>query len=83
MTQKPVLRGEVGCACVAREVSVETGGLAHDAPVAPKADGGLRAGGSQGLQAKPGGDTRPRANHRPRVDDGRDPAVGFELDWTN
>ena len=22
MTQKPVLRGEVGCACVAREVSV-------------------------------------------------------------
>ena len=23
MAQKPVLRGEVGCACVAREVSVE------------------------------------------------------------
>ena len=23
MVQKPVLRGEVGCACVAREVSVE------------------------------------------------------------
>ena len=27
MTQKPVLRGEVGCACVAREVSVERGGM--------------------------------------------------------
>ena len=26
MAQKPVLRGEVGCACVAREVSVERGG---------------------------------------------------------
>ena len=25
-------------------------------------------------QAAPGGDTRPRANHRPRVDYGRDPA---------
>ena len=25
MAQKPVLRGEVGCACVAREVSVERG----------------------------------------------------------
>ena len=30
MAQKPVLRGEVGCACVAREVSVEKGDmLAH------------------------------------------------------
>ena len=28
MAQKPVLRGEVGCACVAREVSVERGGMA-------------------------------------------------------
>jgi len=27
MTQKPVLRGEVGCACVAREISVERGGM--------------------------------------------------------
>ena len=27
MSQKPVLRGEVGCACVAREVSVERGGM--------------------------------------------------------
>jgi len=27
MAQKPVLRGEVGCACVAREVSVERGGI--------------------------------------------------------
>ena len=27
MAQKPVLRGEVGCACVAREVSVERGGV--------------------------------------------------------
>ena len=27
MTQKPVLRREVGCACVAREVSVERGGM--------------------------------------------------------
>ena len=26
MAQKPVLRGEVGCACVAREVSVESPG---------------------------------------------------------
>ena len=25
--QKPVLRGEVGCACIAREVSVERGGM--------------------------------------------------------
>jgi len=25
MAQKPVLRGEVGCACVTREVSVERG----------------------------------------------------------
>ena len=29
MEQKPVLRGEVGCACVAREVSVERGGMAY------------------------------------------------------
>jgi len=49
-------------------------GLARDAPEASKVNGGLRAAGPQGLQAKPGGDTRPRANHRPRVDDGRDPA---------
>jgi len=27
IAQKPVLRGEVGCACVAREVSVESGGM--------------------------------------------------------
>ena len=27
MAQKPVLRGEVGCACVAREVSVERGDM--------------------------------------------------------
>ena len=27
MAQKPLLRGEVGCACVAREVSVEKGGM--------------------------------------------------------
>ena len=27
MAQKPVLRGEVGCACVAREVSVEKRGM--------------------------------------------------------
>ena len=27
MAQKPLLRGEVGCACVAREVSVERGGM--------------------------------------------------------
>ena len=27
MAQKPVPRGEVGCACVAREVSVERGGI--------------------------------------------------------
>jgi len=29
MTQKPVLRGEVGCACVAREVSAERGGMSR------------------------------------------------------
>ena len=60
-----------------REVAVVCGcgnGLARDAPGASKADGGLRAGGPQGLQAKPRGNTGPRANHRPRVDDGRDPA---------
>ena len=49
-------------------------GLARDAPVDSKVDDGLRAGGPQGLQAAPGGGTRPRANHRPRVYDGRDPA---------
>ena len=27
MAQKPVLRGEVGCACVAREVSVDRRGM--------------------------------------------------------
>ena len=27
MAQKPVLRGEAGCACVARKVSVERGGM--------------------------------------------------------
>ena len=27
MAQKPVPRGEVGCACVAREVSLERGGM--------------------------------------------------------
>ena len=27
MAQKPVLRGEVGCTCVASEVSVERGGM--------------------------------------------------------
>ena len=31
MAQKPVLRGEVGCACVAREVSVERGGMGEAA----------------------------------------------------
>jgi len=66
MAQKPMLRGEVGARALR--------GLARDAPEASKVYGGLRAGGPQGLQAKPGGDTRPRANHRPRVDDGRDPA---------
>ena len=58
-------------------VVVDGNGLARDAPLASKVDGGLRAGGPQRLQAKPGGDTRPRANHRPRVDDGRDPWTGL------
>ena len=65
------------CEARRREVVVICGcgnGLARDAPEASRVDGELRAGGPQGLQAKPGGDTRPRANHRPRVDDGRDPA---------
>ena len=30
MAQKPMLRGEVGCACVAREVSVERGGMGEN-----------------------------------------------------
>ena len=58
------------CEARRREVAVICGcgyGLARDAPEASKVYGGLRAGGPQGLQAKPGGDTRPRANHRPRV----------------
>ena len=66
-----------GCEARRREIVVICGcgnGLARDAPEASEVDGGLRADGPQGLQAKPGGDTRPRANHRPRVDDGRDPA---------
>ena len=33
MAQKPVLRGEVGCACVAREISVERRGMAAAIPV--------------------------------------------------
>ena len=33
MAQKPVLRGELGCACVAREVSVERGGMGERAGV--------------------------------------------------
>ena len=36
MAQKPVLRGEVGCACVAREVSVERGGMRVKEKVAVK-----------------------------------------------
>ena len=32
MAQKPVLRGEVGCACVAREISVERGGMGSNPP---------------------------------------------------
>ena len=32
MAQKPVMRGEVGCACVAREVSVERGGMGVTPP---------------------------------------------------
>jgi len=35
---------------------------------------GLGRAFPQGQQAAPGGDTKPRANHRPRVDDGHDPA---------
>ena len=33
MAQKPVLRGEVGCACVAREVSVERGQIIEIEPL--------------------------------------------------
>ena len=36
MAQKPVLRGEVGCACVAREVSVETGGMGERGCAIPR-----------------------------------------------
>jgi len=46
------------CEARRREVVVIFGcgnGLARDAPEASKVDGGLRAGGPQGLQAKPGG----------------------------
>ena len=35
---------------------------------------GLGRAVPRGCRPNPGGDTRPRANHRPRVDDGRDPA---------
>ena len=65
------------CKARRREVAVICGcgsGLARDASVASKVNDGLRAGGPEGQQAAPGGDTRPRAKHRPRVDDGRDPA---------
>ena len=43
MAQKPVLRGEVGCACVAREVSVERGGMCER----PTSSSGLRVQGCQ------------------------------------
>ena len=39
MAQKPVLRGEVGCACVAREVSVERGGMARSTQPAMFSEG--------------------------------------------
>ena len=35
MAQKPVLRVEVGCACVAREVSVEGGGMGEATLIRP------------------------------------------------
>jgi len=38
MAQKPVLRGEVGCACVAREVSVEGGAMGYALRVGAKTD---------------------------------------------
>ena len=56
MAQKPVLRGEVGCACVAREVSVERGGMgergydfaSHQAPASTASAPQLRPHGQQG-----------------------------------
>ena len=58
----------VTCEARRREIVLIFGcgnGLVRDGPGASKVDGGLRAGGPQGLQAKPGGDTRPRAKHWP------------------
>ena len=42
MAQKPVPRGEVGCACVAREVSAERGGMGER--LLQAALGGARGG---------------------------------------
>ena len=39
-----------------------------------KLTAGLGRAVPRGCRLSPGGGTRPRANHRPRVDDGRDPA---------
>ena len=47
---------------------------ARDAAMASSVDDRLWAGSTQWQQAAPRRDTRPRANRRPRVDDGRDPA---------
>ena len=58
MAQKPVLRGEVGCACVAREVSVEKGGMGDDVDVAAGVNYVERAlGGGHGalLRRRPWG----------------------------
>ena len=51
MAQKPELRGEVGCACVAREVSVERGDQ-HPAPVVPLERGGHRPVGARRVAVK-------------------------------
>jgi len=66
MAQKPVLRGEVGCVCVAREVSVERGsmgerGCAPSAPTTPNTKGkrlGQRACIGRVAQGQRGGGMR-------------------------
>ena len=55
MAQKPVLRGEVGCACVAREVSVERGGCK------------LRKQGDECTAWSTGGPGGALSNHRVRA----------------
>jgi len=54
--------------------------MARDAAMASKVDDRLWVGApTQGQEPAPRGDTRPQANRRPRVDDGRDPAEVYRI----